>query len=192
MRAIRVKLSSEAAEALSLTPVVVQEMPARELIEHILALAGKDETRIREILHRGSLLSGASRFRWSALDPEPAALHELLAEFPDDDPARAFAPANCVRAVLTGPRMPLELARSAGERKGLFQRKTFWAALMETIPAPAYRNYSYRDRADRYQTSVPPEDFEKIRAAADLLQFTSLRDQLRVYTYTGIELFTTR
>ena len=34
---VRVKLSSEAAEYVSITPVVVREMPVRELIEQLLA-----------------------------------------------------------------------------------------------------------------------------------------------------------
>ena len=37
---VRVKLSSEAAEAIAMTPVVVQELPVRELIEHMLGVTG--------------------------------------------------------------------------------------------------------------------------------------------------------
>ena len=33
---VRVKLSSEVAESISITPVVVREIPMRELIEHML------------------------------------------------------------------------------------------------------------------------------------------------------------
>ena len=51
---VRVKLSSEAAESIALTPVVVQELPMRELVEHMLGVAGKDEARIREMLLRGN------------------------------------------------------------------------------------------------------------------------------------------
>ena len=61
---VRVKLSSEAAGAITITPVLLQELPVGELIGHVLGLAGKDEARIREILFRGTLVSGASRFRW--------------------------------------------------------------------------------------------------------------------------------
>ena len=62
---IRVKLSSEAAEYVSITPVVVQEMPVRDLVEHMLGITGKDEARVRDLLLRGTLVSGASRFRWT-------------------------------------------------------------------------------------------------------------------------------
>ncbi len=39
---IRVKLSSEAAGALSITAVVVQDLPLRDLVEHMLGVVGKD------------------------------------------------------------------------------------------------------------------------------------------------------
>ena len=56
---VRVKLSSEAADYVSLTPVVVQELPLRELVEHMLGITGKDEARVRDLLLRGTLVSGA-------------------------------------------------------------------------------------------------------------------------------------
>jgi hypothetical protein len=37
---VRVKLSSEAAGAITITPVLLQELPVGELIEHVLGLAG--------------------------------------------------------------------------------------------------------------------------------------------------------
>ena len=69
---MRVKLSSEAAGAISFTPVVVQELPMRELVEHILGVTGKDEPRIGEMLLRGTLVSGASRFRWEGWEADLA------------------------------------------------------------------------------------------------------------------------
>ena len=50
---VRVKLSSEEAGAVSVTPVVVREMPLGDLVELMLDLAGKDAARIRELLLRG-------------------------------------------------------------------------------------------------------------------------------------------
>src|SRR5437764_4062416 len=122
---VRVKLSSEAAESISITPVVVQEMAIRELVEYMLGVTGKDDARIRELLLRGSLVSGASRFRWTGWDASTLDVRDLLATFPDPDPDCRFAPANCTRAVLRGGRQPIEVAREAGSRKGLFQRESF-------------------------------------------------------------------
>src|SRR5688572_28656621 len=149
---IRVKLSSEEAGSISLTPVVAQELPMRELIEHILGVAGKDEARIREILLRGTLVSGASRCRWLGWEAETDGLREMLATFPDADPTLPFAAERCLRATLRGGRQAIEIPREAAARKSLFQRSTYWDLLMGivTAAAPVYTSYSYRDRADRF------------------------------------------
>src|ERR1035441_6093790 len=165
---VRVKLSSEVAEAISITPVVLQELPVRELVEHLLGIAGKDEPRIREMLLRGTLVSGATRFRWAGWEADRERLRGLLATFPDADPARPFAAAGCIRATLRGGRHAIEIPREAAARKSLFQRKTFWDLLMEVVAAsgPAYSGYSYRERADRYLRQFTPAQTQRIRPAA--------------------------
>src|SRR5882724_1861433 len=110
---VRVKLSSEAAEAISLTPVVVQELAVCDLLEHILGVTGKDEARIGELLLRGTLVSGASRFRWQGWEADRDAMRTLLATFPDPESARPFVAANCVRAMLRGGRQAIDLPRDA-------------------------------------------------------------------------------
>ncbi|MGA2771304.1 MAG: hypothetical protein ABSG26_10870 [Bryobacteraceae bacterium] len=191
---VRVKLSSEVAEAISITPVVLQELPVRELVEHLLGIAGKDESRIREILLRGTLAIGASRFRWAGWDADVASLRELLATFPDADPARPFAAAGCIRAILRGGRHAIEIPREAAARKSLFQRKTFWDLLMEVVGAsgPAYSGYSYRERADRYLRQFTPAETERLRAAAAALRYSALRDQIRSAGFAQAELHVTR
>jgi hypothetical protein len=146
---VRVKISSEEAGSITLTEVVVREMPVRELVEYILWTAGKDAARIREVLIRGSFTSGASRLRWAGWPAEEDALRELLAGFPDADPGRAFAPERCVRAVLRGDRQAQEVAREAARRR-------FWEGLMEIAAAgePRYAGYSYKYRADRFEVPV--------------------------------------
>ena len=191
---VRVKLSSEVAEAISITPVVLQELPVRELVEHLLGIAGKDESRIREMLLRGTLVSGATRFRWAGWDADVASLRELLATFPDADPARPFAAAGCIRATLRGGRHAIEIPREAAARKSLFQRKTFWDLLMEVVGAsgPAYSGYSYRDRADRYLREFTPAEIECVRAAASQVRYSALRDQIRSVGFATAELYVTR
>lgn len=191
---VRVKLSSEAADSISITPVVVREMPVRELVEYMLGVAGKDETRIRELLLRGSLVSGASRFRWTGWDAGLGNLHELLATFPDPEPARGFAAANCTRATLRGGRQPIEISREAAARKGLFQRESFWDALMKVTVAapPAYAGYSYRERSDRYLREFTHAELEQLRAASALVRYTTLSDQVRTAAFTQAELYVKR
>jgi hypothetical protein len=191
---IRVKLSSEAAEAISLTPVVVQELLTRDLIEHMLGITGKDEVRIRELLKRGTLVSGASRFRWLGWDADPLGVREMLETFPDADPSRLFAAARCVRAILRGGRQAIEISREAGGRKGLFQRASFWDLLMEVAGAApaAYGGYSYKDRADWFRRELSAAESERIRASSDAVRFSTLRDQVRAGAFAHIELYCQR
>ena len=191
---VRVKLSSEAAESISLTPVVVQEFAIRDLVEQILGVTGKDEARVGDLLLRGSLVSGASRFRWQRCETDPESVRELLATFPDPDPSRAFMAPSCLRAVLRGGRLPIDLRREAAARKGVFQRESFWDLLMRIAAARAadYTGYSYRERCDRYLRELTHPEVEQIRAAADTVKYTTLRDQLRTVTFSQMELFAAR
>jgi hypothetical protein len=191
---VRVKLSSEEAGAISLTPVVVQELPLRDLVEHTLGVAGKDEARIHEILLRGTLVSGASRFRWAGWEVELEGLRDVLATFPDPDPSLPFAAERCARVVLRGGRKPIEIPRDAGARKSLFQRETFWDRMMEVVAAaaPHYAGYSYRDRADRYTHELAHAEAEAIRAAGEKVKFSTLRDQIRTLSFGIAEMYVTR
>jgi hypothetical protein len=191
---IRVKLSSEAAESIALTPVVVQEMAVRELIEHVLGVTGKDEARIRDLLIRGTLVSGASRFRWAGWEAEAEGLAKLLATFPDPDPNRVFAPASCVRAILRGGRQTIDITREAGARRGMFQRRSFWDDLMAVAgeAPPEYVGYSYRDRADRYQRDFTHAETERLRGVCRGLRYSTLRDQVQSVAFTHAELLVKR
>ena len=191
---IRVKLSSEAAEAISITPVVVQEMPLRELVEHLLGVTGKDEPRVRELLSRGTLVSGASRFRWAGWEADLEALRELLATFPDPEPGRIFAPDRCVRATLRGGRQSVEIPREAVARKGLFQRESFWELLMNIVGASAagYAGYSYRERADRFVREFSHAEAERLRAGSAAVRYSTLRDQIRTVGFVAAELYVER
>ncbi len=190
---VRVKLSSEAAEAISLTPVVVQEFPIRELIEHMLGVTGKDPARIRELLLRGTLVSGASRFRWAGWEADPDGLTEVLATFPDPDPSRPFAAERCIRATLRGGRQLIEIPRDAGVRKGLFQRRTFWELLMELMgEGMAYGGYSYRERADRYLRELTLVEAGRLREGSGLVKYSTLSEQIRSVGFTQAELWVER
>lgn len=191
---VRVKLSSEAAEAIAMTPVIVQELPVRELIEHMLGVVGKDLGRMREILLRGTMVAGASRFRWAGWPVDEDDLRSLLATFPDADPAQTFAPDRCIRLFLRGGRQPVEIRRETVARKGLFQRETFWDVLMGIAEAAplTYVGYSYRERADRFQRDLTVEETNRLRAAVDSVKYSTLRDQIRTVAFTSVEVIATR
>jgi hypothetical protein len=190
---VRVKLSSEAAEAISITPVVVQEIPVRELIEHMLGVTGKDEPRIRGLLARGTLVSGASRFRWTGLDADEESIRELLATFPDPDPERHFAADRCVRALLRGGRQIIEIPREPA-RRGLFRRANYWELLMEVAGAArhGYAGYSYRERADRFVCVLSLEETERLRAGSGAVRYSTLRDQIATGAFSELELYVAR
>jgi len=189
-----VKLSSEAAEGISITPVVVREMATRELVEYMLGVTGKDEGRVSELLRRGTLVSGASRFRWTGWEADRDALRELLATFPDAEPSRPFAAERCVRAMLGGGRLSIDIPRQAAQRKPIFRRSSFWDRLLEVAGSgePSYQTYSYKDRADTYLLTLQPPGAERLREAAALITFTSLRERIRREAFTWAELFVER
>ncbi|MBI5084015.1 MAG: hypothetical protein HZB13_05385, partial [Acidobacteria bacterium] len=147
---VRVKLSSEAAEYVALTPVVARDLPFIDLLELVVGAAGMDEVRVREFLKRGALVSGATRYRWAGWECGAAELAEALGRMPRPEPLREFAEAKCVRVVLTGRGSRLELRRETALQRRLFRRRNFWQSLMEAAGAPAYVTYHYRDRADHY------------------------------------------
>jgi len=191
---VRVKLSTEAAGAISITPVVVQELPISDLVGHMLAIAGKDEARLCEILLRGSLVSGASRLRWAGWEADRQGLRELLAVFPDPDPTLVFAPSRCIRAVLTGGRQPIAISREAAASRGLFRRRGFWEELMEMAigSGPVYAGYSYRDAADRYRCLLSAGTCARLRAAAQSLRHSTLRARIQTETFAVVEVYAER
>ena len=191
---VRVKLSSEAAEGISITSVVSQDLPLRDLVEYMLGITGKNEGRVRELLLRGTLVSGASRFRWAGWDADLDSLRELLSTFPSDDPARVFAAARCIRAGLRGGRQPIHIPREAAARKPLLRRESFWDMLMDLAAAGEiqYLHYSYKDRADCYRFDMPLAAAEKLRAASEAVKYSSLREQIRSAGFVWAELLVER
>lgn len=190
---IRVRIFSEAVESAGITPVVSQLMVTRDLALTIVAVTGKNPERVREILVRGSFVSGGSRFRWENLLPEPADVEAVLATFPDADPARPFHPALCSAAVLHGLARPMLIEREAGSRKRLFRRESFWDKLMEMATVLAqYKTYSYKEQADVYVASLDDAACLKLQQAAKLLTWTSYEQQIRRGTVRSMDLHVPR
>jgi hypothetical protein len=195
---VKVKLSSEAAEAISITPVVLREMPTRELVEHMLGVTGKDPGRIHELLLRGTLVSGASRFRWNGWDAGVEDIQRLVRTFPDPEPGRAFVPALCVRAVLHGGRVRIEMPREVGMAgtlgTRLLHRRSFWDVLMGIAGecSASYRDYSYKARADQFAIEITPAAAARLSEAAGNLKYSTLREQIRATRLTSADLFVER
>ncbi len=191
---VRVKLSPETAGYLSIEQVVARDMPLRELVEMMLGVAGKDLSRVHELLLRGTLVSGASRLRWLGWDADAVALGELLAGFPDPDPTRPFDSARCILAILKGPGARIEISRTAGLQRRMFRRRSFWEVLMRfAAEAPAgYTAYSYKERCDLYRLEVTLSIAEELRLSAPLLRYSQLEAQISRAAPETIDFFVAR
>jgi hypothetical protein len=191
---VRVKISSEDAGAISITPVVVREMPFGELMDFLVASAGKRSSRIREILLSGHLVHGASRLRWQGWDADAASIEDLLRAFPDPDPTLPFAAVRCEHAVLFGPYTRIELPRQAAARRRFLRRTSFWDHLMAVAGGAGvrYHDYSYRDQADSYRLELTGAGAKEIRAAARLLPYVALARQIESAPFDSLDLFVKR
>ena len=190
---VRVKLSSEAAGSITITPVVIQEMALGDLLEHVLATTGgKQLERIGETLKRGTLVSGASRLRWEGFDAEIETLSALLKQFPDPDPARPFRTKGCRGIVFLGSKVHIELAREAAEKRRFLRRRSYWDAVMECAAHPVYDSYSYRERADQYTVALTDEQARRLREEAKLLSYPSLAHQLSSSSFDRLQLAVVR
>lgn len=186
---VQVKISSEVAESIGLSPVVVQDMALEELIGLLLGVTRKDAGRIREILLRGSVVSGASRFRWRGFDVSADDVTAYLTRYPDSDASLRFVPSHCFQVVLRGTTAkPLVLEREAGEKRRLLRSRSFWDELMALADRPEYVEYSYRERADIFRMRLGNEGQAKLRDAAKWLAYSSLEKQIREGSFNILEL----
>lgn len=189
---MRVKLSSESAGYVALTPVVVREFSFLELLEHMLGATGPDARRVSELLRRGTLVAGASRYRWEAFELAPEEIEPLLRQLPGPEPNRPFHPGRCVRAVLCGPSSRLEVMREAASQRRLLKNASFWDALLAEAGDPAYGAYHYRERTDSYRALVDHAAAGRLREAAALLKFEAMRKQVRAAVVEAIEFHVSR
>jgi hypothetical protein len=191
---VRVKLSSEDAGAISITPVVVRDMPFRELMDFLVASAGKRSSRICEILLSGHLVQGASRLRWQGWEADPAAIDGFLTSFPDPDPSLPFMAERCRHAVLFGAYTRIELARPAASRRRFLRRTSFWDHLMAVANGEGlqYHDYSYRDQADTYRIELTSAAASGIREAARLLPYVALVRQIESAPFDALDLYVRR
>lgn len=189
---VRVKISSEHVESIGLSPVVSRDLPLEELVLYMLAITGKDATRVREILTRGSLVSGASRFRWPGFDVAEAEIAAFLNRFPESDPSIPFHASRCFQMVVHIASKQLAIDRAAGEKRRLFRRRSFWGEVMALIDRPEYAEFSYRENADLYRWRPDAVALARLQEAAGLLAFSSYEAQIRTGAVTIVDLYVKR
>jgi len=172
---IPVRYTDEEAGYVTVRPVVKQTFRLEELLDMILSVAGKDVTRVRQLLHSGTIVYHFFRYTWTGFDADEAELAAALARFPDADPARPFPPGECTLAILesggVNPRHLMELDRAAGSKRRMFRKQSFWGRLLEiaTQEKMQYHGYSYGRRADIYRLDLDGEIVQKITEAVNHL-----------------------
>ena len=165
---IPVRYTDEEAGYVTVRPVVRQTFRLEELLDMILSVAGKDVTRIRQLLHSGTVVYHFFRYSWDGFDADAAELAAALAHFPDPDRWRPFPPSQCVLAILESggvtPRHLMEIGREAGSKRRIFRKQSFWEALLEIAVDEniQYHGYSYGRTADIYRLDLDGQIVERI------------------------------
>ncbi len=192
---VQIRLISEEAGTISITPVVVQKLALTELVELVVSHAGKDAERVSGMLRRGSLLQGVSRYRWQGFEASPAELATLLDRYPEPEPNRPFDIATCRFIVLYFSHGgAVELERRPLTKRRAFRRKSFWGEL-ERLTAgrtPQYVEYSYREQSDRYRLSLPQAEGASLREAAALLPYSNLVHRLKTTAVGAVDFYNKR
>ncbi len=185
---IEAKYTEEQAEYLSMTPVVRQTFRARELVDMIVQGAGKDVRKLQHVLRAGTVIFRSYRYWWEGFEADAAELGEVLATYPDADPARAFSVAGCTEVILESsgspPRHSLRIKRAEAEGKSgvlsFLRSGNFWDALMN-LGEPGkihYREYSYALRADVYARALTADEVVRLAAEANRQASRELRGEL--------------
>ncbi|MCS7043183.1 MAG: hypothetical protein N2036_13735 [Bryobacteraceae bacterium] len=184
---IRVKISSEAAGAIAFTPVVASELPLVELLEMAASAVGAEAARVHRLLEHGSLVSGASRFRWERIECTLEEVEQALRALPQPEPLRPCAFSRCARVILSGPAGRVEIEKAVGSARRLFRRTSFWDLLMGGLGAPGYAGYCYRERSDRYALEIGRDGRQRVESATALLRYPELARRIRALHVERIE-----
>ncbi len=194
-KVIRVRLLSDEAGAISITPAVVREMPIQELMDAIVAQVGKDADRVRRLLESGTLVAGASRYRWESCSPDDTELAALFRRYPDPDPDRPFAPEHCRIIVLHFAHGgALELRQDALVKRPWLRRRSFWDVLVDLARAGnlRYIDYSYSYQADRYRLTVTANAARTLSEARSLLAFSTVARRLQTTPVVNVDFYVSR
>jgi len=192
---IPVRYTDEEAGYVTVRPIVRQTFRLDELLDMLLSVAGKDLTRVRQLLRTGTVVYHFYRYSWTGIDADETELAAALARFPDAEPARPFPPGDCTVALFesggANPRHLMELSRSEGSKRRLFRGKSFWDQLLEIAASEKvwYQRYSYGRRADIYCLDLDEANTELISEAGKRFAPRSLQPVIQVVSRSGSILF---
>jgi hypothetical protein len=178
---IPVRFTEEEAEYVSIRPVRRQIFKLRELVDMILSVTGRDLPRVQQILRTGTIVFHFYRYWWQGIESDAAELSAVLAEFPADDPSRAFRADACTVIVLESAgkgRQAVDIKKADANRKSLFASRSFWDCLL-LLADPAleikYGGYSFARRADLYRVELSAEQSANLQRNAAKFASRALR-----------------
>jgi hypothetical protein len=178
---IPVRFTEEEAEYVSIRPVRRQIFKLRELVDMILSVTGRDLPRVQQILRTGTIVYHFYRYWWQGFEADPAELSAVLAEFPSDDPSRAFSADACTTIALENAvkaRPSIDVDKKDADHKSLFASQSFWGYLL-SLAGPSqeikYGGYSFARRADLYRVELSVEQAASLQKNVAKLAPRSLR-----------------
>ncbi len=169
---IPVRFTEEEAEYVSIRPVRRQIFKLRELVDMILSVTGRDLPRVQQILRTGTIVFHFYRYWWQGFETDPAEISAVLAEFPSDDPTRAFSADACVTIVLESSmktRQSIDVNKKDADHRSLFASRSFWECLLGLAAPPQeikYGGYSFARRADLYRVELSAEEAASLQRNA--------------------------
>lgn len=185
---VPVKRTEEEADYVSVRPVVRQLFRIEQLVDMLLALTGKEISRLQQILRSGTVVYHYYRYWWEGFEAVTEDLQVLLAKFPDADPSQAFRAEQCTAAAIEqaetqapAKKMEVEIPREAASRKRLLRARSLWECLMQLAHEniPAYKTYSYGRHADIYVWEILPDVRGRLEKAVERFAPRELRAPLR-------------
>jgi hypothetical protein len=178
---IPVRFTEEEAEYVSIRPVRRQIFKLRELVDMILSVTGRDLPRVQQILRTGTIVYHFYRYWWQGFETDPAGLSAVLAEFPPDDPSRAFDFRACTAIVLESAmktRPSIDVDKKDADHESLFASRSFWDCLLALAEVPQeikYGGYSFARRADLYRVELSAEQAASLQRNAAKFASRALR-----------------
>ena len=154
---IAVRFTEEDAGYVTVRPVVKQSFRIAELADMVVSVTGKNGPRVQQIFRAGTVVYNGYRYWWDAFPATENEVADLLAPFPDDDPARLFDPAEVASVSLEfgggTQRSLVGIARPEASSKKWFHKESLWEVLLDVTKhsTTRYEKYSHADRADLFR-----------------------------------------
>jgi len=168
---ISVRYSEDDAGYVTMRPVVRQVFRLADLADMVVSVVGKDPARVQQIFKTGTVAYNGYHYWWDPISAELEEIDNLVAPFPDDDPAQPFD-ANRVTAVLFESgggtqRNLVEITAGEAKLKRMFAKSSAWSVLTDfaAANAPRYEKYSHARRADLYRLTLALDGARQLLSA---------------------------